>query len=161
MHFQPKNYKCGPTAAVNIIEVISDEDVSIEEMTRLCGTTQRDGTDHKKLKRGFRKKGFKVREINTFYKKRALKSLFKFLSHTAVALCVDNDKHWVAATSKTGLPKTEAGERVIIFDSTRTASNRRKHGTHVLSGSQLAARWVNEDGEYYGIVVFPKHKKSG
>lgn len=156
MHFQSKNYKCAPAAAANVMEAICDGGVSVEEMARLCHTSQWEGTNHKKLMRGIRKRGFRVKEIDSFYKKRALQSLFKFLSFTPVILCVDNDQHWIAALAKTGHPKT--GERAIIFDSARTVSNKRKHGVHVLSASRLAARWVNDDGEYYGIVVFSKRK---
>lgn len=95
----------------------------------------------------------KVNEYGTNDKHHAWQWLHGSLIHgRVVILCARTWSHWVTVIGS-------LGDRVIVFDSMNTKSNKAEHGIHVLTKEQLikqwwnAAAWVGNEKRMYAISV--------
>jgi ABC-type bacteriocin/lantibiotic exporter with double-glycine peptidase domain len=138
---------CGLATVVNVLRVFGVR-VSWRNLRSLTGTTAA-GTDEQGIVYALRNYGCSVDTAHNDKVGLAWSWLIGNLTTgRPVILCCDNVSHWLAAI---GL----IGERIILFDSTRTQANVLECGVHVLSRRQLLRRWSARDGEhrFYGIAV--------
>lgn len=119
-------------------------------MKKAMGTTE-DGTDEPAVIEGMRSFGFVVNKYETTDQTAAWAWLKDCLDNERpVIACVMNWGHWVAVIGR-------IGNRIIIFDSSNTKSNKSEHGVHVLSRKEFIRRWSHSrNGNCSGISVGKK-----
>lgn len=116
-------------------------------MRKLTNTTKENGTDEFGIISGIKGIGFKCIEYTTKSKKEAINWLTGAVMNTQpTILCVDSWSHWVVVVGK-------IGDRFVLIDSTKTISNVKENGIHVLSPKQLMRRWVSKEKNIYAIAM--------
>lgn len=133
---QPNIWQCGPFAlkhALLMMGVFADEN----EISRLAGTSKKEGTDEHQLERAARKYRCRLLKIRRLNFKRARRDMHRFLRRSIpVLICVDKWGHWITVA------RSEHG-RYIVMDS------QDKSVVSVLSPRQLRNRWLYKQPDSY------------
>lgn len=154
MRQQRKGYWCGIASIANALEVLGIRRTQ-REIAKLCVVTEGDdedpgdgtydpgGTDETEMKRALLANRVTVDEWSDTDVGRSVGWAHAHASTAGpVILCVDDDEHWVTVIGTCGV-------RMLVFDPARNS------GIEVHTQVSLAARWVNQDGVYYGMGVRP------
>lgn len=140
MKRQGKSYWCGVASIANALEVLGIRR-SQREVARLCHVSPAAGTNETEMKRALLANGAQVDEHTTTDNAAALSWASNHLvDNGPVILCVDDDEHWVTLIGT-------CGSRFIMFDPSRNV------GIEVHDWFTLPTRWVNSDGEFYGLGI--------
>jgi ABC-type bacteriocin/lantibiotic exporter with double-glycine peptidase domain len=137
---QRKGYWCGIASIANALEVLGIRRTQ-REIAKLCDVSEDAGTDETEMKRALMANGVAVDEWHEDCPDQSELWVRHCTANGWPAiLCVDSDEHWVTVI---GL----CGERYLLFDPARNT------GIEVHDKVSLNARWVNDDGVYYGLGV--------
>jgi ABC-type bacteriocin/lantibiotic exporter with double-glycine peptidase domain len=146
MKFQKDVYSCGVASIINALRCFC---VKIpEKRVRAHSATKEEyGTSEHGIKNALERLGYLGRDLVCGNKDEACWGVGEAIEDgSPVVLLLDRRQHWAVCIGR-------IGDRFIVFDSTRTKQNKEEHGVHVYRATQLASRWRQADGTYYGIVV--------
>jgi ABC-type bacteriocin/lantibiotic exporter with double-glycine peptidase domain len=140
MKHQRKSFWCGIASIANALECLGIKKTQ-REIARLCDVNPAAGTDETEMKRALLACGItEIDEACWTALGPALAGLHVWAAAGPVILCVDNDEHWVTVIGK-------CSASFVVFDPSRN------HGVEVYKPLELAARWGNIDGQYYGLAL--------
>ena len=140
---QETPYSCGAAALSYALSAIGIE-VDEEKLRELSKTTE-EGADELQL-------GTALQELGVTYAENRTATFANLVSEVkaghACLLCVDDWEHWVAIVGV-------LGSRVVFRDPTNTADNIDANTIHLLTESDLTARWRGPDDQLYMMVIVP------
>lgn len=146
MKFQRDSYSCGVVALMNAFRCFGEK-VPEKQVRAHAATTEEHGTQEHGLKNALERLGWSWEELGEGKEGPAWSKLIESVEGGfPVVLLFDRWQHWATAIGA-------IGDRIIVFDSTRTMKNKEEHGVHVYTRKQLLRRWHPYEGKHYGIIV--------
>lgn len=153
MKYQSTPYSCGAAAVVNALRCLGKK-VSERVVQKVAFTTP-DGTDEHGIIAALRSLGFDGTAFSGNFDD-AFSELESELSEGyPVILCTWDMQHWVTAMGKLGRDPGN-GTRIVIFDPSRSKTNKAENGVKVLTKKQLRKSWKSREGKFFGIACFKK-----
>lgn len=133
MRLQIDDYSCGPCAIVNALAAIGIT-APISKVARLAGTDAEKGTDENGVMNALAKLSVEHVALRFPDDASTWAGVTQALdAGSSVVMCVDGVDHWIAIIGR-------IGDRVVAFDSQRTADNLRENGVCVYDEVELAER---------------------
>lgn len=153
MHYQKRDYDCGPAAVRNALEALHVRK-GLSGLRVLCGTSECDGTQEDGIKRAFLAYGCDVDEWSSNQRSKSLEWLQVSISHgRPIVLCVDQWEHWITVIGA-------LNQDFVIFDPANPFNgDPRQGGAAVVKAFRLMARWEasrrvrGNCGRFYGIAA--------
>ena len=154
MKYQTTPYSCGAAAVVNALRCLGKK-VPERVIQKISFTSEKNGTDEHGIIAALRSLGFDGSPFNGSFDDAFAELESELGEGYPVILCTWDMQHWVTAIGKLGKYPGN-GTKIVIFDPSRSKSNKGENGVKILTRKQLKKSWKSRDGKFYGIACFKK-----
>lgn len=146
MRYQERPYSCGASAILNAGRALGAK--FSERSLRAVATTEEFGVDEPGMERTIQTTGVLEQEK---FNESDLDMVIEMIRENVVIISTEFETHWETIVG-------HIGDRFIVANPTKSRRNMKENGVHVLSRSELAKRWRDRKGFYFGIIVRKKRR---